>query len=343
MHKTGVYFGRFLPPHRGHLNTIINASTMCNKLYVVVSYNKEHSIKLCDESNFPCVDGRMRVQWLCQQLADLDHIKVLMLNEDNLHSKENNWDTWCNDLRKLIPDHIDVMFTGEEKDVIRLSDNFKNTEVKLLDPQRSKYPISSKEIREDIFKHWNYILGSARPHFARKILITGTESCGKTTLVKYLAKLYHTSWSEEVGRNYAQRYLGGNEEIFTDEDFHRITIQQFEQDLDVMKSANRVVFFDTDATITQYYSELYMGHQNANIDNYINPDRYDVVILLKPDVKWVSDGQRLNGEQERREKLHAHLKSLYMKYGFEDKLIEVGGTYNERLQVVIDIIDKTLI
>ncbi len=343
MHKTGVYFGRFLPPHRGHLNTIINASTMCNKLYVVVSYNKEHSIQLCEESNFPCVDGRTRVQWLCQQLADLDHIKVLILHEENQHSKENNWEIWCSDLKNLVPEHIDVLFTGEEKDVKRLSENFENTEIKLLDPQRSKYPISSKEIRQDIFKHWNYILGSARPHFARKILITGTESCGKTTLVKYLAKLYHTSWSEEVGRYYAHRYLGGNEEIFTDDDFHRITIQQYEQDLDVMKNANRVVFFDTDATITQYYSELYMGHQNKAIENYINPDRYDLVILLKPDVKWVSDGQRLNGDQERREKLHEHLKSLYIKHGFEDKLVEVGGTYNERLQVVIDIIDKTLV
>ncbi len=342
MYKTGVYFGRFLPPHRGHLNTIINASTLCNKLYVVVSYNKQHSIKLCNETKFTMIDGRTRVQWLCQQLADLEHIEVIMLEELPNCYKDENWDNWCKNLKELIPDTIDIIFTGEENDVEKLENNFPEAKISLLDPQRSKYPISSKEIRKDVFKHWDYILGSARPNFARKILITGTESCGKTTLVKYLAKLYHTSWSEEVGRYYAKKYLGGNEKIFTLEDFHRITIQQFEQDLEVMKNANRVVFFDTDATITQYYCELFMGEKNDAINNYINPSKYDLVILLKPDVKWVSDGQRLNSDQELRDNLHIKLKDLYINYGFGEKIIEVGGSYNERLQNVIEIIDKSL-
>ncbi len=343
MHKTGVYFGRFLPPHRGHLNTIINASTLCNKLYVVVSYNEEHSVKLCNDANFPIVDGRTRVQWLCQQLSDLDHIEVLLLEEKPNHTKENNWNNWCNNLKEIVPETIDIIFTGEENDVQKLEENFQNTTIKLLDPQRSKYPISSKEIRRNVYEHWDYILGSARPHFAKKILITGTESCGKTTLVKYLAKLYHTAWSEEVGRYYAKKYLGGNEKIFTLEDFHRITIQQFEQDLDVMKNANRVVFFDTDATITKYYCELFMGKDNKAIDTYINPNKYDLVILLKPDVKWVSDGQRRNGDQEKREKLHSNLKNLYIQHGFEDKILEVGGTYNERLNSVLKIVDDLLL
>ncbi len=341
MYKTGVFFGRFLPPHRGHLNTLIKASTMCNKLYIVVSYNEEHSKLLCEKSNFPFIDGKTRVKWLCQQLADLEHIEVLLLDEEK-SPKNGDWESWCEALKELIPSKIDIFFTGEEEYESKLKEVFTDSEVEVVDPQRSKYPISSDEIRGNVFKHWDYILGSARPHFAKKILIAGTESCGKTTLVKYLAKLYHTAWSEEVGRYYAQRYLGGNETIFTDEDFHRITVQQYEQDLDVMKSANRVAFFDTDATITQYYSELYMGHKNDMIENYIDPKKYDLVILLKPDVKWVSDGQRLNSDQERRERLHNRLKNMYIEYGFENVLIEVGGNYSERLESVIEIIDNEL-
>ena len=38
--KVGVMFGKFFPPHRGHLNSIIQASTQVQKLYVVVSYHK---------------------------------------------------------------------------------------------------------------------------------------------------------------------------------------------------------------------------------------------------------------------------------------------------------------
>ncbi len=342
MHKTGVYFGRFLPPHRGHLNTIINASTMCEKLYVVVSFNEENTRILCEEDNFPYIDGNTRVKWLCQQLADLSHIVVLLLDEGDIHKQENQWQLWCELLQQTIPSKIDVLFTGEYDYTEKLEDRFPDAEVMLLDPQRSRYPIFSKEIRRHVIQHWDYILGSARPYFTKKVLITGTESCGKTTLVKYLAKLYHTSWSEEVGRYYPQLYLGGNEDVYTDEDFHRITIQQFEQDISVMKNANRVVFIDTDATVTQYYSELYMGHNNPIIENYIDHSRYDLVILLKPDVEWVSDGFRLNGDQERREMLHKKLKDMYLNRGFEEKLIEVGGNYQERLQQVIEIIDSLL-
>lgn len=339
MHKIGVYYGRFLPPHRGHLDTIIKASTMCEKLYVVVSFNDEYTRKICDEDNFPYVDGSARVKWLCQQLDDLEHIVVLKLDETNIFDKRVQWEEWCKRLEDLIPDKIDIFFTGVVEDNMKLKECFPEADVMFLDPRKSRYPISSKEIRRDVIKYWDYILGSARPHFTKKILITGTESCGKTTLVRYLAKLYHTSWSEEVGRYYPHLYLGGNEDVYTDEDFHRITIQQFEQDILAMKSANRVVFIDTDATVTQYYSELYMGHNNEMVEIYIDHSRYDLVILLKPDVKWVSDGMRLNGDQERRERLHKKLKAMYLDRGFEDKLVEVGGDYHERLQKVIQIID----
>ena len=37
MYHTGVYFGRFCPPHRGHLYQMIQASTRCDKLVVVIS------------------------------------------------------------------------------------------------------------------------------------------------------------------------------------------------------------------------------------------------------------------------------------------------------------------
>ena len=37
MFGTCIYFGRFCPPHRGHLYQIIDASTRCEKLIVVIS------------------------------------------------------------------------------------------------------------------------------------------------------------------------------------------------------------------------------------------------------------------------------------------------------------------
>jgi HTH-type transcriptional repressor of NAD biosynthesis genes len=38
------------------------------------------------------------------------------------------------------------------------------------------------------------------------VAVIGTESCGKSTLVKKLAKFYNTNYVHEVGRDYCDKY-----------------------------------------------------------------------------------------------------------------------------------------
>lgn len=341
--KVGVYFGKFLPPHRGHINTIINAATTCQKLYVVVSDNKNRTKRICNADGTKYISAELRLQWLSQELQDLKHIKVVSLDETHIPEYPNGWEAWATELYNLIPEPIDVFYCGEAIYAEKLPEYFSRAKVCLFDPERTTFNISATKIRKQPFKYWDYILGPARPFFAKKVLIAGSESTGKSTLTKSLAKLYHTSWSEEVGRYYAEKYLGGNETIFTNEDFGRIAAQQSEQDYAALRSANRICFFDTDATITQYYSELYMHHKNPLVEMYVNPDKYDVVFLMKPDVQWVDDGQRLNGDQDKREDLHKYLKQMYIDRGFGDKIIEVGGNYQQRLNTVFNYIQNNIL
>ena len=336
MPKVGVYFGKMIPPHRGHLNAILSAATQVQKLYVVVSDNKYKTQRICNEAGIPEIPVNLRMQWLKQELQDMPHIKVVKLDESDIPEYPNGWSEWTSLLQKAVNEDINAFFCGEHEYVDNLKKYFPTAEVNLYDPERTNYNISATKIREDVIANWEHILGPARPFFAKKVLIAGSESCGKTTLTKALAKLYCTSWSEEVGRYYAQKYLGGDETIFTDNDFARIARQQLEQDYEALRSCNKICFFDTDATITQYYSILYMGHRNTEVESCIDPNKYDVVFLLKPDVTWVNDGQRLNGDQEKREKLHERLKHMYIERGFEDKIIEIGGNYNERLNSIIN-------
>jgi nicotinamide riboside kinase len=114
---------------------------------------------------------------------------------------------------------------------------------------------------------------------------------------KCLAKLYNTSWAEEVGRYYTRDYLGNDETVFTSTDFDRIAHLQYEQDYHALRSANRVCFFDTDATYTDCFSELFLGGRNGLVEAYIDPERYDMVLYPLPDVRRVDDGQRLKGDR----------------------------------------------
>lgn len=245
-------------------------------------------------------------------------------------------------MRETVGAPIDAFFVGDLSYSETLASYFPEAKVELFDPSRTRYPISATEIRKNILGNWHYILGAARPFFAKKVLIAGTESCGKTTLTKCLAKLYNTSWSEEVGRYYARDYLGNDETIYTDEDFARIAHIQYEQDYHALRSANKVCFFDTDATYTDYFSELYMGHRNELVEKYIDQTRYDRLFYLLPDVRWVADGQRLNGDEERRRILNDRLLQMYRDYGFGDKITIISGDYNARLHKAIQLVDELL-
>lgn len=342
MYKTGVYFGRFCPPHRGHLYQIMIASTRCEKLIVVISDNKYQTEVICQEAGLPTITYQLRKQWIAQQVQDMSHIQVRVLDETDIPLYPDGWEMWSERMREVVPEQIDAFFVGDGDYDQPLRQYFPESAIELFDPSRSRYPISATEIRHDILNNWHYILGPARPFFAKRVLIAGTESCGKTTLTKCLAKLYNTSWSEEVGRYYAEKYLGGDETIYTDEDFGRMAHLQAEQDYQALRTANKVCFFDTDAVVTDYYSELYMNHRNKLVEAYINPDKYDVLLFLTPDVKWVDDGQRLNGSQERREMLNDRLLNMYKEFGFGEKIIMVGGDYNQRLTRAIEIVDNML-
>lgn len=342
MYKTGVYFGRFCPPHRGHLYQMIEASTQCEKLIVVISDNANQTREICESAGLPMISYQLRKQWISQQIQDMEHIVVRVLDETDIPEYPNGWVKWSERMRQVVSEPIDAFFVGDMDYQQTLEEYFPEAKVELFDPSRTRYPISATNIRHNILGNWHYILGSARPFFAKKVLIAGTESCGKTTLTKCLAKLYNTSWSEEVGRYYARDYLGNDETIFTDVDFGRIAHLQYEQDYHALRTANKVCFFDTDATYTDYFSELYMGRRNPLVQAYIDPSRYDLLLYLLPDVKWVSDGQRLHGDQEKRMALSKHLQEMYIAHGFGDKLVVVGGTYNERLTRAIELVDALL-
>jgi len=339
MYQTGVYFGRFLPPHRGHLYQIIEASTKCQNLIVVIS---EQTRALCEADGLPDISYRLRKQWFSQQVQDMPHIQVRVLDESDIPLYPEGWQEWSKRMREVVCAPIDAFFVGDLSYSETLASYFPEAKVELFDPSRTRYPISATEIRKNILGNWHYILGAARPFFAKKVLIAGTESCGKTTLTKCLAKLYNTSWSEEVGRYYARDYLGNDETIYTDEDFGRIAHIQYEQDYHALRSANKVCFFDTDATYTDYFSELYMGHRNELVEKYIDHTRYDRLFYLLPDVRWVADGQRLNGDEDRRRILNDRLLQMYRDYGFGDKITIISGDYNARLHKAIQLVDDLL-
>lgn len=327
MYKVGVFFGKFYPPHRGHLYQIVNGCTQCEKFYVVLS--GRGNLDIPDED---------RIRWLIQATCHIGNVKIVYLNEKDIPEYPLGWAQWCDRLECLIPEHIDVFFCGESEYMYELKTRF-DAEVVVFDERRIMFPISSTEIRKDPLKYWDYILTPARPHFCKKVLIAGPESVGKTTLTTYLSMIYNTSHSEEYGREYVTKYMGGNESHLKHSDFSRIAFYQKEQDCDALRHANKVCFFDTDAVYTQFFEEAYLGSCSEDVNKRITPEDYDMVLFLSPNVPWVNDGMRSRDQSRFEDSSHLFLK--YYSYGFKN-IHFIDGDYNNRLKESIRLVDRLM-
>lgn len=84
----------------------------------------------------------------------------------------------------------------------------------------------------------------------KKVLIIGTESCGKSTLTVNLAHHFNTNYLEEVGRELSE--LSGTDTMMLS-DFTRILLEHKAKELKLLEHSNKVLIEDTDCLITKFF------------------------------------------------------------------------------------------
>ncbi|MFB3167834.1 multifunctional transcriptional regulator/nicotinamide-nucleotide adenylyltransferase/ribosylnicotinamide kinase NadR [Neobacillus sp. 179-C4.2 HS] len=335
----GFIGGKFLPLHLGHVYAIVHASTIVDELYVILSHSELRDRELCQDTKMNYIPAPIRLRWLSQLTKDMPHVKVISI-EDQQDNDNYDWAEGAQLIKGKIGKPIDYVFSSE----IQYNDIFKelypNAKHKLIDPMRSQVTISATTIRtEGVFKHWEFIPDFVRPYFVKKIVVVGTESCGKSTLIRNLAKLYNTTYVAEYGRTLCEE-LGGCDGIMVKEDYQRIAYGHKMEEFKAIEKANKIVFIDTEAIVTQFYSNLYNDEHQAILDEIAKLQDYALWLFLEPDVKWVDDGLRVHGEESAREQNNQHLKTLLNKHHIDFRVL--NGNYENRLKEAIQYIEKVV-
>ncbi|MDH5403748.1 MAG: AAA family ATPase, partial [Candidatus Heimdallarchaeota archaeon] len=243
-----------------------------------------------------------------------------------------DWEFGCDQVIKAIPEKITHVFSSEPSYEPYFSKYYIGANIILLDKHRSIVSISSTQIRRNLFAHWEFIPSYVRSSFIKTIVFIGTESCGKSTLVRNLAKIYNTNYVAEVGRDYCEK--SSNQLILSD--FYSIAMEHWLSVQKAKESSNKILFVDTEAVVTQYYLSIYLSEKSALIDQLIDMEKYDIYIFLEPDVKWKDDGLRFLGDQTIRIVNNQKLKTMFDDYGITYEVI--SGDYPSRLEQVISVL-----
>lgn len=157
---------------------------------------------------------------------------------------------------------------------------------------------------------------------ARKIIISGPESTGKTELCKFLALHFGGIWVREYARTYVEELHGA----YTQQDVLKIAAAQLEQ-LKEEHKQDSWVFYDTGLIITKVWLEVVFNECPKWIDTAIKTHMPDLVLLCYPDLEWAPDPVRENGGEKRKQLFRIYEENL-QEYAYPYRVIK--GKEEER-------------
>jgi NadR type nicotinamide-nucleotide adenylyltransferase len=159
----------------------------------------------------------------------------------------------------------------------------------------------------------------------KRVVLTGSESTGKTTLARRLAEHFGVEWVPEFVREYAD-HKGAP---LTFDDHEPIARGQIAlEESYSLRSKERgagLLVQDTDLLSTAVYCEHYYGECPGWLLDLAHERRPDLYLLMDTDIPWIADAQRDRGH--RRPEMHALFEQAVQRSGAPWVLVSGDGEH----------------
>ena len=159
-----------------------------------------------------------------------------------------------------------------------------------------------------------------------KIIVTGPESSGKTTLCRALSEHFKIPYSEEFARGFLDQ-LGRN---YKKDDLLKIAKRQ-------LNSEQNTQLLDTDLITIKIWTKYKYGSCDkwilAQIEKQKSENRF--YLLCKPDIPWKADPQRENPND--REELFEIYKKEIESLGHDYFIVEGENRIENSIKIVDEI------
>ncbi|MDH3261402.1 MAG: AAA family ATPase [Acidimicrobiia bacterium] len=312
----GVTVGKFNPPHLGHLHLIETAAAQVDHLYVMLGDRPDQTIP-----------AHRRRAWL--EDAVPANVTILVTRDDLPPANK----PWAERALEVLPDRPDLAFTSEP-----WGDGWAELMGAAhvpVDLDRTLFPISAEVLRADLGANFHWLIPAARAELARRVVVIGAESTGKTTLAQALANSLGTVWVPEYGRWYweGRRYLA--DQRWDTDEFRRIAAAQRSLEADLARrAAHGVVVSDTDALVTAVWHDRYLGFSDPDSEAGLEEARPDLYLLCSPDFEWVQDGTRESNH--RRVSMHQAMAERARASGAD--VVVLTGPPEQRLERALELV-----
>jgi HTH-type transcriptional regulator, transcriptional repressor of NAD biosynthesis genes len=323
--RTGLIIGKFMPPHRGHLHLIDVALSQVETLVVLV----------CSLEREP-IPGALRAEWVRTLAPRARVVHVTDENPSEPHEHPDFWSIWIATIRRHVLSPIDVVFTSEdygEELAARLGARHV-----MVDPARRRFPVSGTRVRANPIDVWEFIPDIVRGYFMKRVVVTGSESTGKTTLAADLARHFATVCVPEFARAYLDEKAARTGLPLDETDVEPIARGQIAAEDRGVATARGLIVLDTDLVSTTVYARHYYGRCPEWIEQAARDRRADLYLLCDIDVPWVSDPQR------DRPHMRSHMHALFVEAleALGARYVTIRGSWGERRATAVAVVSSEL-
>lgn len=321
-HATGLAFGKFDPPHRGHSLLFDVALGHVDRLIVLVWDYPEQSVA-----------AELRARWLREIVPEAD-VRVI---PDDPNAASTDIPAQAEHARRFLRgERIDMLFTSESYGeafarVVGAARHF------VVDRDRQWVPVSGTTVRRAPLDHLTWLEPCVRAHYVKRVGIVGAESTGKTTLSRRLAEHYRTLWVPEYGRDYTLvKYEQGFTGEFVSDEFFHIAREQQRREDEAARSANRLLICDTDVLATKIWYERYVQRPAPRIP--VGSPSIALYLVPFPDVPYVQD--EIRDAEHLRFWMYERFLEEIGKSGTPHVVLQ--GTFDERYRQALEAIDRLM-
>jgi NadR type nicotinamide-nucleotide adenylyltransferase len=172
----------------------------------------------------------------------------------------------------------------------------------------------------------------------KRVVVTGSECTGKTTLAGDLARQFGTVCVAEYAREYLDRKVATTGLPLDERDVEPIARGQIAAEDRGAATAKGLLVLDTDLVSTTVYARHYYGACPTWIDQAARDRRGDLYLLCDIDVPWVADSVR--DRPHHREHIHALFVEALNTLGAPYVLIR--GSWAARLTTAVAAVSELL-